>query len=117
MTKIIPSEDILFEIKDIFGRSIRTTKSYWKKIKEIKHTEFHFGIREVKKTITNPSEVRESVTDQTIFLFARELRKYVIIVAIKTLNGEGFIVTVYQTENYKKKGKLLWPEQKEQNQK
>lgn len=117
MIKAVTSQDILFEIKDVFGRNIRTTKTYWKRIKEIKHTELHFGIREVKKTLTKPSEVRENVTDSTIFLFAMKSEKYVIIVAVKTLNGDGFIVTVYQTEHYKKKGKLLWPEQEKQNQK
>lgn len=108
-TKVI-SYEILFEIEDILGRKIRTTTDYWHKIKTLKHQELHYGIVEVKKTITNPDEVRLSITDETILLFAKKFGKYdILIVAVKVLNGEGFIVTAYQTKKYKKKGKLIWP--------
>ena len=114
MRKSLTFEDILFEIDDVFGRKIRTTKNYWKKIKEIKHTELTYGTPEVKKTLTNPDEVRISVTDQTILLFAKKVARYdILIVAVKVLNGSGFLVTVYQTRVYKKKGELVWPKQKE----
>lgn len=53
MSKKLVSEDVLFEVTDILGRKIRTTKTYWKKIKEVKHTELKFGIPEVKKTLKN----------------------------------------------------------------
>ena len=69
MAKILVSQDLLFEIQDVFGRNIRTTKS---------------------------------------------IEKYaILIVAVKILNGDGFLVTAYQTKEYKKKGELLWPKQKE----
>lgn len=113
MSKDLTVEDLLFEVSDILGRKIRTTKNYWKKIKEIKHTELRFGIPEVKKTLKNPDEVRTSVTDTTILLYAKEVEKYdIIIVAVKILNGNGFLVTAYQTKKYKKKGALVWPKQK-----
>lgn len=110
MTKDLVSEDILFEIKDILGRKIRTTRSYWKKIKQIKHTELKYGIAEVKKTLKKPDEIRTSVTDATILLYAKNVSEYdILVVAVKALNGEGFLVTVYQTNDYKKKGELIWP--------
>lgn len=113
MSKKLVSEDILFEVRDILGRKIRTTKTYWKKIKEIKHTELKFGIPEVKKTLKNPTEVRKSVTDATILLYAQKQEKYdILIIAVKVLNGDGFLVTTYQTKEYKKKGGLVWPKQK-----
>lgn len=113
MKKSLVKTDILFEVADVLGRKIRTTKSYWKKIKEIKHRELHYGIREVKKTLKDPAEIRESVTDTTIILYSRELGEYdILIVAVKILNGEGFLVTVYQTKEHKKKGKLIWQKPK-----
>lgn len=113
MDKPIPT-GLLFEIKDIFGRKIRTTNSYWLKIKTLKHRELRYGIIEVKKVLTNPDEVRVSVTDTTILLFAKEVKKYdILIVAVKVLNGEGFLVTCYQTKEHTKKGVMLWPKQKE----
>lgn len=105
--------DILFEVTDILGRKIRTTKSYWMKIKEVKHTELKYGILEVKKTLKSPDEVRKSVTDATILLYA-SIKKYdILIVAVKVLNGDGFLVTTYQTKEYKRKGELIWLKQKE----
>ena len=114
-TKIIKHE-ILFEIEDIFGRKIRTTKDYWLKIKILKHRELRYGTKEIKKTLKNPDEARRSVTDPTVILFAKKVAKYdILIVAVKVLNGEGFLVTVYQTKEYIKKGELLWlKQQKEQ---
>lgn len=112
MSKKLISEDILFEVSDILDRKIRTTKSYWKKIKEVKHTELKLGVSEVKKTLQNPDEVRKSVTDASILLYAKKIEKYdILIIAVKVLNGGGFLVTVYQTKKYKKKGELVWQKQ------
>lgn len=114
MIKDLVSDQILFEVEDIFGRKIRTTEKYWRQIKEVKHPELKFGIPEVRQTLKNPEEVRKSVTDVTILLFAKKVKEYgILIVAVKTLNGEGFLVTAYKTKRYKKKGELLWPKQKE----
>ena len=115
MSKDLVSADILFEITDVLGRNIRTTKSYWKKIKEIKHTELRFGAIEVKQTLKIPDEIRKSVTDNTILIFAKKFDGYdILIVAVKILNGDGFLVTVYQTKEYKKKGELIWQKQKKE---
>ena len=114
MVKIVIEYDLLFEVKDVFGRRIRTTKDYWQKIKMLKHRELKYGTAEVKKTLIKPDEVRESITDETILLYAKNIKKYdILIVGVKVLNGHGFLVTCYQTKDYKKKGKLLWPKQKE----
>lgn len=110
MKKSLVSADLLFEVEDVLGRKIRTTKNYWNKIKEVKHTELKFGIPEVKNTLKNPMEVRKSVTDETILLYAQKQEKHgILIVAVKVLNGDGFLVTTYQTKEYKKKGELVWP--------
>lgn len=115
MVKKLVQENLLFEVKDVFGRSIRTTKDYWLKITTFKHRELQYGVAEVTKTLTNPDEVRRSVTDATILLFAKKMRKYdILIAAVKVLNGEGFLVTCYQTKAYKKKGALVWEKQKMQ---
>lgn len=114
MKKDVIKGDILFEITDILGRKIRTTKTYWKKIKEIKHRELHHGISDVKKTLKQPDEIQKSVTDETILLFSKEIKEYdILIIAVKILNGDGFLVTAYQTDDYKRKGELIWQKTKE----
>ena len=109
MIKEVTKHELLFEVKDVFGRKIRTTKDYWLKIKTLKHRELKYGIREAKKNLIAPDEVRRSVTDTTILLFAKEVKGDILIVGVKILNGEGFVITSYQTKEYKKKGELLWP--------
>ena len=114
MTRKIVTDDLLFEVKDVLGRKVHTTKDYWQKIKTLKHRELKYGAAEVKKTLKAPEEVRRSVTDATILLYARKQEKYdILIVAVKVLNGDGFLVTVYQTKEFKRKGELIWPKQKE----
>lgn len=109
MKKKIVKHEVLFEVRDVFGRKIRTTKDYWLKIRTIKHQELRYGIIEVKKTLKIPDEVRRSVTDQTVLLFSKKVTKYdILIVAVKVLNSDGFLVTAYQTKKYIKKGEILW---------
>lgn len=91
MNKNVIVYKLLFEVKDVLGRKIRTTKSYWDNIKKVKHRELQYGITEIKKTLTEPDEVRKSVTDVTILLYAKRVKKYdILIVAVKIVNGEGF---------------------------
>lgn len=114
MAKKIVRNNLLFEVNDVLGRKIRTTKDYWQKIKTLKHRELKYGIKEVEKTLIKPDEVRRSVADATILLYAQKQEKYdILIVAVKVLNGDGFLVTTYQTKEFKKKGELIWPKQKE----
>ncbi|OGH19786.1 MAG: hypothetical protein A3D74_01425 [Candidatus Levybacteria bacterium RIFCSPHIGHO2_02_FULL_37_13] len=115
MKSKIVRQELLFEVRDVFGRKIRTTKDYWLKIKTLKHQELRFGIIEVKKTLKIPDEVRRSVTDETVLLFSKKVTEYdILIVAVKVLNSDGFLVTVYQTKKYTKKGKLVWLRQQKE---
>lgn len=106
----IVSVDVLFEVVDIFGKKIRTTPKYWRKIKEEKHADLEYGPNDVIEVLENPDEVRRSVTDSTIVLYYKQFKlEHTLIVAAKHFNGDGFVVTVYQTAKSKKKGEKLWP--------
>lgn len=50
-------ENILFEVEDVFGKKVRTTKTYWQKIKTDKHRELKFEFRDVIRTLQIPDEV------------------------------------------------------------
>ena len=109
MIKKITLFDLLFEVKDPLGKKIRTTKSYWEKIIKVKHPELKYSIKEVRETLVNPNQIRRSVTDSTILLYMQKVGEYdILIVIAKILNGDGFIVTVYQMDAYKPKGELVW---------
>ena len=106
----LESLNILFDVKDVFGKDIRSTVGYWKRIKEEKHTDLKYEVPDVVKTLENPDEVRRSVTDSTIMLYYKQFKSSnTLLVAAKHLNGHGFVVTVYQTTKSKKKGEKLWP--------
>lgn len=105
--KPIPFE-LLFEIKDVFGKRIRTSKDYWQKIKTKKHKELKYGIEEVKITLRGPDRVSQSVRDPDIALYFKKFKNDTLVVIVKCLNQEGFLLTVYQTKKPKKKGKQLW---------
>ncbi len=109
MKKAIIIQDLLFEVEDVFGKKIRTTKSYWKKIKEDKHKELKFDITEITETIKNPEEVYRSVRDEFIFIYYKKYEEDTLTVVAKHLNGDGFLITAYQTSKIKRKGEKLWP--------
>lgn len=109
MSKFVTKENLLFEVVDVFGKKVRTTKEYWKKIKTEKHSELKFDYNDVLETLTKPDEVYISVRDPYIRLFYKNFAKTTLVVLVKYLNNEGFVVTVYQTSKVKRKGERLWP--------
>lgn len=107
--KNIVSADQLFEVTDVFGKIIRTSKQYWEKIKTEKHQELKYGVREVGQALRKPDSVFRSVKDETIALYRKQMNGDILIVVAKHLNGSGFVVTVYQTKKVLDKGEKLWP--------
>jgi len=105
----IKKSDFLFEVNDIFGKLIRTTKSYWNKIFFVKHKELKVPKEEVIKVLKNPDEIRKSVQDPYIYLYYKNFGKQFLVVVVKYFNGFGFIVTIYQTSKIKRKGEKIWP--------
>ncbi|MBI3385271.1 hypothetical protein HY030_03720 [Candidatus Gottesmanbacteria bacterium] len=104
-----PSTNWPFEAIDVFGKRIRTTKSYWEKIKQEKHKELRFDITEIIKTITRPEEVYKSIRDEFINIHYKKYKHETLVVVTKHLNGDGFLITAYQTSKIKRKGEKLWP--------
>jgi hypothetical protein len=105
----IQKSDLLFEVKDVFGKHVRTTRSYWNKIFFVKHKEVKISSAEVIKVLENPDEVRRSVQDPYIYLYYKNVDKKYLVVVVKYLNNHGFIVTIYQTSKVKRKGEKVWP--------
>ena len=99
----------LFEVTDVFGKRIRSSKQYWEKIRTEKHQELKYGIGEIKLALQKPDSVFRSVKDGTILLYRKKINDDILIVVVKHLNGSGFLVTVYQTKKVIEKGEKLWP--------
>lgn len=102
------SQEILFEVKDAFGVHVRTTKNYWDKILRDKHTELKTTKYEVMETIHAPNEVFQSIQDPYIKLFYKRFKNLYLVIVVKYIDSQGFVVTAYKTSKVKRKGKLLW---------
>lgn len=103
------SEEYLFRIETPLGFSVRTTADYWRKISEIKHPAIETHLGHVRSALTRPTEVRQSRSDGSVYLFYTETDSHRWICAVaKRLNGEGFLVTAYVTDTIKE-GQRIWP--------
>ncbi len=100
-----------FEITDKFARKLKLTKErIWAHIS--KRPEMLGKEELIKATLIDPDEVRESKEDSKALLYYRTNPKgdkwnRFILVIVKVLNGEGFILTSLFT-GIIKEGKLVW---------
>lgn len=89
---------MLFEILDKKGRKIRLTETGFKHI-STDHPDV--SIEDVKRTIELPTTIITSTYDEHVkwyYRFNKELKEY-LLVAVKYLNGEAFIITAYYTKH------------------
>ncbi len=90
-------DDIVFTTTAKNWREIRLTKTQWKHI-TTRHPEMASMQKEIKLAIENPSTIKAFSDDvEKFYLYLKAENKY-IMVAVKTLNGEGFIITAYKTK-------------------
>jgi len=92
------------------GNVVSLDEERWHHVLE--HPEMKNQLARIKETVVNPDEVRASIHDPSVLLFYKlyektpVTEKYLIVV-IKFLNKEGFIVTAFFTDRVKKGG-LVW---------
>ncbi len=92
---------IISEIKDENGRIIYLTDERYNHI--LKHPEMSNRLEEIKDFLINPNIVVESKTDKNVnvyYKYNKDRIKY-LLVAVKYLNGKGFIITSFYTDKIK----------------
>ncbi len=99
--------DIYFEVASKLGKKVYVTKSRWELIIQRKHLELEGKEKEVKETLTEPEEIRQSKSDDSVYLYYKHYGKLSLSVVIKHKNGEGFIITGYYTDRIKE-GKQIY---------
>jgi hypothetical protein len=74
----------------------------------LKHPDIEELEHFVQLALSAPDEVRRSSRDVRVLLFykARQEKRWVVAVA-RRLNGDGFLITAYQTDAIKE-GEILW---------
>ena len=102
-------KDILFEATTPLGFQVRVTKSYWELIVTIKHPAMAGREQDVKVTLEQPDEIRQSKSDKDVYLFykAEREKRWICAVSKRTSEIEGFLVTTYPTDAIKE-GVQVW---------
>lgn len=96
-----------FEILTPLRFTVRTSESYWQRLLT-KHPDIAELEELVQQALAAPDEIRRSSRDNDVLLFylARSEKRWVVAVA-RRLNGDGFLITAYQTDAIKE-GESIW---------
>ncbi|MBE7385145.1 MAG: hypothetical protein F6J95_027525 [Leptolyngbya sp. SIO1E4] len=96
-----------FEILTPLEFTVRTSESYWQRL-ITKHPDIADLEVLVQQALADPDEIRQSSRDEGVLLFylARKEKRWVVAVA-RRLNGDGFLITAYQTDAIKE-GESIW---------
>ena len=92
----------VFEVEDKFGKNVRLTKERWQHITQ-EHPDIG-DVEELKETLINPTSVKPSDREpEKVKWFYRFIKgeKMYLLVSVKYLNGEGFIITAHYTKKIK----------------
>ena len=93
----------IFEIKDKSGRKIHLSNERWHHI-VTEHSILANRLEDIKDTLINPSTILPSKYDEKVrfyYKFYKKMSKY-LLVSVKYLNGEGFIITAFYTQKLEK---------------
>src|SRR3989344_7497777 len=93
--------EIHFEVTSKLDKRVYVTKSRWELIIKTKHLEMEGKEKKVKETLTEPDEIRQSVSDDSVYLYYKNFGKLMVSVVVKHKNGDGFIITAYFTDRIK----------------
>jgi hypothetical protein len=101
-------KNVFFEVMTPLGFRVRVTHAYWELIVTIKHPVMAGREEDVKKTLEQPDEIRQSKSDQNVYLFYKAEREKRWICAVSRQTGEeGFLITAYATDAIKE-GVSVW---------
>jgi len=93
----------IFEIIDKSGRKIRLTEFKWSYI--LKHKYMANKLEDIKRALTNPTLIvphKFEDSKRNYYLYYKEIKRYVLV-SVKYLNGEGYVVTAFITRKIMKR--------------
>jgi len=102
------NKDVLFEVMTPLGFRVRVTHGYWDLIVSVKHPIMVGREDDVRSALENPDEIRQSKSDEDVYLFYKAEREKRWICAVSRQTGEtGFLITTYPTDAIKE-GVQVW---------
>lgn len=103
--------DLFFEVVTPLGFRVRVTRGYWDLITTVKHPIMRGRESDVRATLADPDEIRQSRSDLDVYLFYKadgERGGRWVCAVSKRLIDEGFLITAYPTDVIKE-GVRIWP--------
>jgi len=100
-----------FEVTSKFDKRVYVTKTRWSLIIKTKHLEIEGKEKEVKETLAEPDEIRQSKSNDSVYIYYKNYGKLLLSVVVKHKDGEGFIITAYYTDRIKE-GKQIYKRQR-----
>ncbi len=96
-----------FAVLTPLGFTVRTSEGYWQRL-TTKHPDITDLEELVQQALADPDEIRRSSRDDGVLLFylSRREKRWVVAV-VRRLNGDGFLITAYQTDAIKE-GESIW---------
>ncbi len=91
----------VFSIQDMSGRIIYCSHERWNHIQ--KHPGMSGSIDRIIDTLINPNKILSFEFDSDVhfyYLYFKDKREY-IMVSVKYLNGEGYVITSFYTDAIK----------------
>ncbi len=109
MTNAFSEHEIQFDVMTPLGFRVHVSRSYWELIVNVKHPMMAKREADVRACLQQPDQVRQSRTDNLVYLFYKleHERRWICAVA-KQLDGAGFLTTTYLTDAIKE-GTHIWP--------
>jgi hypothetical protein len=102
------NNDLLFEVMTPLGFRVRVTRGYWDLIVSVKHPVMAGREDDARSALENPDEIRQSRSDEDVYLFYKAEREKRWICAVSRQTGDtGFLVTTYPTDAIKE-GVQIW---------
>ena len=87
----------IFEVKAKDGRLVRLTEKQWLHI-NFRHPEMQSLVAEIEKALIDPTAITQlSAEIAKFYKFIKDENKYIVVV-VRVLNGDGFVVTSYKTK-------------------
>lgn len=99
--------DLIFDIQTPLGFKVRCSKSYWENTILRKHNVLKGKVDEIIETLKNPSSIRQSQKDESVYLFYTGSSPRWMCAVIKSKDEYGFLITAYPTDAIKE-GREIW---------
>lgn len=98
---------LLFDVMTPLGFRVHCSEMYWLNKIVADHPVMDGRVGDVKRTLSDPNEVRLSRTDDEVYLFYAADEKRLVCAVARSVEREGFLITAYPADKMKE-GKMVW---------